>query len=43
MNKMTRALNRIACFANCHPMAAIAIAFAGVVAIAGLVIMALMR
>jgi hypothetical protein len=36
MNKMTRALNRIACFANCHPQVVLALALASVVAVVGL-------
>jgi low affinity Fe/Cu permease len=36
MNKMTRALNRIACFANCHPRMVLALALASIVAVVGL-------
>jgi hypothetical protein len=36
MNTMTRVLSRIACFANCHPWAVLALVFASIAAVAGL-------
>jgi uncharacterized membrane protein YccC len=36
MKPLTFVLNRIACFANCHPHAVLALAFAVIVAVVGL-------
>ena len=36
MNTITRALSRIACFANCHPRVVLALALAVIVAVVGL-------
>jgi hypothetical protein len=36
MKTLTRTLSRIACFANCHPHAVLALVFAVIVAVVGL-------
>ena len=38
MNTITRVLCRIACFANCHPWAVLALVFAVIVAVVGLMV-----
>jgi putative exporter of polyketide antibiotics len=36
MRTLTLALSRLACFANCHPWAVLALVFASIVAVVGL-------